>query len=518
MHFGQPSKMWGAAARNCAAYGLRQAGVRRRATISASTIRLFFMLAAVLPVWASAQGQADKLATNTNLNEIELDPKYGVGAWIWAAETRDQQLCRFWRGFEIPEGTRVAKADLRVTADDSYNLFLDGRELGRGGGWQDVTEYDLTSLLDPGLHTLAIEGFNDFKEAGVLVGLHVELTDGKTIDIPSDQNWKLVPNTEDRWVKRTRARANWPQATVVKVFGVPPWGKKFAIIKAPEIYPIVLQFWQTGWFQIMLLSLCAIVATMCLRLMGKLAMHSQAEQVVQRERARIARDIHDDLTAGLTQLVLLGEVAQSELPAGSEPRQHMSQVCEKARSLSRSMNEIIWAVNSQRDTSRDFVSYVCKYTETFLQPTAIRCRFDLEEDMPDTPCDLGVRRNLFLAVKEALHNAVRHSNATELVMRVRRQGAEVLVVVEDNGKGFDPVLADCAGNGLSNMMKRAAEAGGSFAIISQLGGGCRVEFIAPLAGRAPRPYNWLGQLRKRPASPVAKPRIPWPVGIPPDSR
>jgi signal transduction histidine kinase len=444
-----------------------------------------------------------------------LSSKYGVGVWIWTSETHDQQLCRFWRGFEIPERAKVVKARLRIAVDDSYSLFLDGREIGRGGGWHQLTEYDLTLLLEPGSHTLAIEAFNAFKQAGVLVGLRVELADGRSVEVVSDQNWKVAPNTDGRWEKRTRARANWPPATVMAVFGQAPWPGIPGVLKAPQIYPVVLQFWQAGWFQIALLSLCAFVVAVCLRLMGKVAIQSHAQQVVQRERARIARDIHDDLTAGLTQLVLMGEVARSTLPAGSEPRQRVDKLCEKARSLSRSMNEIIWVVNSQRDTLHAVASYICKYAETFLQTTSIRCRFDIEEEMSDLPCDMGMRRNLFLAVKEALNNAVQHSKATELVLSIHRQGQSVVVVMEDNGEGFDPALADQERNGLSSMRQRAAEAGGVCHVISRPGAGCRVEFVVPLVCATRLHPNLLSRFWKRraplPATPPSAPTVSTPT-------
>jgi signal transduction histidine kinase len=470
---------------------------------------ILYGLALLMGLHLMAESHAATPSENAPPNKALLDPKYGVGSWIWTAETHDQQLCRFWRSFEIPTGAKVVKARLRIAADDSYSLFLDGREIGRGGGWHTLTEYDMTLLLEPGLHTLGVEAFNTFKQAGVLAGLR------GTIEIASDQSWKVVPNTENRWVNRNRARGNWSPATVVAGFGLEPWPVKPAILKAPQIYPLVLEFWQTGWFQIMMLSLCAFVAAMCLRLMGKVAIQSNAQQVVQRERARIARDLHDDLTAGLTQLVLMGEVAQSTLPAGSEPRRRIDKVCEKARALSHSMNEIIWMVNSQRDSLHAFASYVCKYAETFLQPTPIRCRFNIEEAMPDLPCDMGMRRNLFLAVKEALNNAVRHSGATELVLDIHRQGLSIVVAMEDNGKGFDPSLADRERNGLSSMMQRATEAGGICSVISQPGAGCRVEFVVPLARTAPLHSNFLSRFWKRQAPLPARSHAPPTVSTPP---
>ena len=440
-------------------------------------LTLVFPAFAEKPTVAAGAGIA---ATNSMI----LDPAWKVGSWIWTTETYDQQLCRFWRTFEIPPDSVVEKARFRIAADNSYTLFLDGQELGRGSFWRDLMEYDLSALsLKPGVHVLAVEAFNDFGAAGILTGLQLDLADGKAIEVASDSTWRIVPNSKKGWEKMTQAPGNWPTAKIMQVFGGAPWDKKPYLFKATQLPHIAIRFWQTGWFQFASLSLCAIALVICIRLLGKLAVHVQSGQIMRRERARIARDLHDDLTSGLTQLVLLGEVARRELPEESQSHQQVSRVCEKARNLSRSLNEIIWMVNSQRDTLQDFASYLCKYAETFMRSTTIRCRFDLGGEIADLPFDLGMRRNLFLAVKEALNNVARHSGATEVTVRIQHQEMAVMVVIEDNGKGFVTAEADCDRNGLSNIMKRAADAGGTCSIKSQPGSGCRVEFIVPLARR-----------------------------------
>jgi signal transduction histidine kinase len=169
------------------------------------------------------------------------------------------------------------------------------------------------------------------------------------------------------------------------------------------------------------------------------------------------------------------------------------------------MNQVIWAINSERDTVRDFASYVCKYAETFLRPTAIRCRFDLEEEMPDFPCDLEVRRNVFLAVKEALHNAVRHSGAGELVLRIHSRKGGIVVMIEDNGKGFDPAREEQVGNGLSNMRKRAREAGAICQITSRPGAGCCVVLTVPMVRLTKSLAYWLERLWRGARSSESKP-------------
>jgi hypothetical protein len=73
-----------------------------------------------------------------------------LGQWMWDRETRDKQTCRFWKKFDIPKGSRVVNAQLRIAADNAYTLFLDGRELGRGSDWRTVSVYDLSWLVAPG--------------------------------------------------------------------------------------------------------------------------------------------------------------------------------------------------------------------------------------------------------------------------------------------------------------------------------------------------------------------------------
>ena len=221
----------------------------------------------------------------------------------------------------------------------------------------------------------------------------------------------------------------------------------------------------------------------CLWLLAQLSAQSKAQTFLQVERARIARDIHDDLGAQLTQLLLLGEVAQREQPEDSPARGQFTQICAGARELAHAMDEVVWAVNSRRDTVRDFTTYVCKYAQIFLNATNIRCRLDVEPEMPATAFDLPVRRNLFLAVKEALNNAAKHSQADELYLRIFRRDHRLSVIVEDNGRGFDPAQAGAGLNGLTNMAQRMNEIGGTCEMSSQPGGGCLVIFTVPLATR-----------------------------------
>lgn len=413
-----------------------------------------------------------------------LDPTWGVGSWIWAPKTYDKQTCRLWRAFRIPRGATVARAQLHIGVDNGYRLVLDGRDLGTGSDWRSITEYEIGLLLEPGLHVLAVEGFNDNREAGMLFGLRIELADGRLIMIPSDTSWRVAPADERGWDLKREAPAHWPKAVVVSPFlprnGLWEERRPTMTVKVPVLRPVELYFWQHGWFQAGLWVAIAVSVLFCLRLMGRLAVQSKAQELLNIERARIARDIHDELGARLTELALEGEVIQTELPAGAAVRPKLEALCEKARAASGAMDEVVWMVNSRRDTLRDFANYACRHAQRFLESSPIRCRLDVDGDLPEVVFELPVRRNLLLGVKEALNNAVKYSKAEELFLRIHRHGQTLRVIVEDDGVGFDLELADSVRNGLSNMMERMKDVGGRCQITTKPAAGCRVEFQVPL--------------------------------------
>ena len=137
-----------------------------------------------------------------------LDRGYGVGDWIWADTTQDRQECRFLRVIDVPAGSQVESALLRITADNFYRVYLDGHFIGQGSDWRVLTEYDITRLLSPGRrHVLAVDVVNDFDFGGLLAGLRLRLNDGREIEIPTDASWDLVPENASAWLRCLAAPA-----------------------------------------------------------------------------------------------------------------------------------------------------------------------------------------------------------------------------------------------------------------------------------------------------------------------
>jgi signal transduction histidine kinase/ligand-binding sensor domain-containing protein len=209
------------------------------------------------------------------------------------------------------------------------------------------------------------------------------------------------------------------------------------------------------------------------------ALHQK--ELIEHERARIARDLHDQLGANLTQVTLLGEMAEMDKNLPHEIEQHAQQICETARETTRSLDEIVWAVNPSNDTLEGLANYACKYAQDYFALANISFRAELPSDLPATPILPEVRHNIFLAFKEAVNNVVKHARATEARVKLQLETGKFILSVEDNGRGLGDISEKKLRNGLKNMRKRLADVRGEFAIFPGPNGGTIARLIVPLA-------------------------------------
>ena len=242
-------------------------------------------------------------------------------------------------------------------------------------------------------------------------------------------------------------------------------------------------FWQRAWF----LGLTGLagagllgggVRYVSVRKLRRKLERLEMLHAVEKERTRIARDIHDDLGAGLTQIALLGELAKREAASVPEMKQLAARITEKTGGLVRDMDEIVWAINPQNDSLPPLTAYLCHFAREFVSP--VRCRLDVMADLPAYPLASDLRHHLFLVVKEALNNVVKHAGASEIWLRISVRERVICLALEDNGRGFDTATPRAGGNGLRNMRRRLEEMGGTFELESQPGTGTRIRLTLPL--------------------------------------
>ena len=245
-------------------------------------------------------------------------------------------------------------------------------------------------------------------------------------------------------------------------------------------------FWQTWWFFGLMLavftaSVVAIVRYVSFRRLHERMKQLEQQAALEKERTRIARDMHDAVGAKLTRLSLLSEMAGSHSEMPSRLRDDVREISDTARETIRSFEEIVWTVNPRNDTLADLVHYLCRYAEDYFEGSHVQCVFDLPPEIPSIVLPAEMRQQVFLAAKEALNNVLKHANASRVRLQLATGADEFKIIIEDDGCGFDtgaPSKRPGGGNGLENMRERLRSIGGRLECHSQPGHGTRVIFNA----------------------------------------
>ncbi|MFM7245545.1 MAG: ATP-binding protein [Planctomycetaceae bacterium] len=203
------------------------------------------------------------------------------------------------------------------------------------------------------------------------------------------------------------------------------------------------------------------------------------ERELQGERERIARDIHDDLGAGLTQVAHLSAMAADHDQADADTRALFHRICTATTGLTRSLDEIVWAVNPANDSLDKLISYLAEFAQEFASAAGVACRLDLPQDVPHQVVPSRVRHNVCMLLKESLNNAVLHGAPSEVLVTMRVAGRTLRLTVLDDGQGFDSdsLATDASGrhSGIPTMRHRVGELGGMLTIESLPGSGTTVD-------------------------------------------
>lgn len=247
------------------------------------------------------------------------------------------------------------------------------------------------------------------------------------------------------------------------------------------------RLWERTWFRVTILvaSFClfggGLLLTVRRRYRHKLERLEQ-QQALERERTRIAQDLHDDLGAGLVEINFGSELAQDPALGTDEVREHTREIGARAREMVTALDEIVWAVNPKHDSVSSLATYFCQFAQHFLKATAVRCHLEVARDLPAAPLNAEQRHSLFLAFKEALSNVVQHSDATDLRLAIAAHDRTLTVTVSDNGRGLTPGPASerNGADGLGNMQRRLQQLGGCCELTSSPEQGTTVAFRVPL--------------------------------------
>ena len=243
-------------------------------------------------------------------------------------------------------------------------------------------------------------------------------------------------------------------------------------------------FWETRWFQgvagiVGLGALAGMVNLVARRRYKRRLAHLETRAAIERERLRISQDMHDEIGSILTRVSILSDVGQTETDGKTAPHQ-FERIGSHVRAAVVALDEIVWATNPVDDNLPRFAEYVGRFADECFENTTVRCWQEMPTDLPKLPLRADIRHNVFLAVKEALNNVLKHSGATEVWLRLKLTNSKVCLQIDDNGHGFAPDSAKPGGNGLGNMKSRLAECGGTMELATSPGQGVKIRLVFPM--------------------------------------
>jgi signal transduction histidine kinase/ligand-binding sensor domain-containing protein len=290
-----------------------------------------------------------------------------------------------------------------------------------------------------------------------------------------DDNWVDAPA---RQASYSRLTAGQYQFKVEASNGDGPWSQAPATL-AFTVSPFV---WQTWWFRAGVLALftsavIALVRYISFRRLRFKLQTLEQQAALDKERTRIARDLHDDLGCSLTRVALMLEMNEQASPAGPPANGKAQLFSPMVRQVVKSVDEIIWAISPRNDQLQYLLDYIVEFSVEFLHAANIRPHVDVPDHVAPQTISPEVRHNIFLVVKEALNNIARHAQAGEVRFRIAVTQEQLGIFIEDNGRGFEVAPDNTFADGLRNMRQRMEEIGGRLRIESKPGAGTRVALM-----------------------------------------
>ncbi|ATC63706.1 hypothetical protein CMV30_06920 [Nibricoccus aquaticus] len=247
-------------------------------------------------------------------------------------------------------------------------------------------------------------------------------------------------------------------------------------------FTVAAAWWQTLWFYLAATALVVAAIIFAVRRWSHRRLHNkllrlERDSALEQERARIAKNIHDDLGAGLTRISLLTQSAQK-----NEGEAQLDKIYRTVSDLTQSMDEIVWAVNPKNDDLESVANYIVEFAQSYLSDAGLRCRVLIPETLPARVITAQFRHHLFLTCKESLNNIVKHARATDVVIELDVRGDDLTLTITDNGIGLlTTTETPSRRNGLKNMRSRMESIGGSLALSAAEPRGTLVTLTARLS-------------------------------------
>lgn len=253
-------------------------------------------------------------------------------------------------------------------------------------------------------------------------------------------------------------------------------------------------WWQSRWFLLVVIALSIAVVASAARIWSvrkyKVRLRRlEEEHALERERARIARNLHDELGGSLTQIGLLADRLRRHRNM-EEIEKTLGSLVHRTQGLATDLESIVWTVSPQNNSWDRLAAFASRHARLFFEGTGIECRVEGTESVPALPLAVDAQHEVLAICKEAMNNTLKHSLASLFSLSFATTDHVVEIRIQDNGAGFEPSLKEHSErNGLHNMRSRAEEIGARIVIESSPGAGTLITLTVPICASTLPPFK-----------------------------
>lgn len=329
-----------------------------------------------------------------------------------------------------------------------------------------------------------------------------ELNPGSDISLPYNRNHLIIyftgityqnPSLVEYQYKLTTGNVQWTSTNnnFIEAASLSPGRYTFQLRARKQnsgwsepvdlVFTIHQPYWSMTWFKMLVAAFATALAFGIGFLFHRNKIRHETLQLekiqaLNKERLRIASDLHDDIGTGLTQISMIAEVAKRN--HGIE-KSVLEKITNLSHGLVDNMSEIIWTINSSNNSLKALTAYLTEYTLNFCESHQIKADINVEVPEEDVNLSAIIRRNIFLLLKESLTNTLKHAHATGISLDISYKNKFIEMSIKDNGKGYNMDEVNGRGNGLGNMKKRIREVNGDILCKSAPGEGTDLFFRIP---------------------------------------
>ena len=294
----------------------------------------------------------------------------------------------------------------------------------------------------------------------------ISFANSTTADTTATTYYKLDGADKD-WIKEGKA-------TTVNYTLLPPGRYDFKLkcndgSEKPVLQIVIkLPFWLSSWFIILCCAAFIAIAYFLHTLSVKRLM------AVEAIRQKVSRDLHDDIGSTLSTINILSTMAKSKLIEDPvKAGEYISKISDNSSRMMEAMDDIVWSINPLNDSMQRIFARMREFATEVLEAREVEVHFRFDEEANNLTLNMEQRRDIFLIFKEAINNIAKYAHATKVELQVTYKAPQLILLIKDNGKGFDVDKAD-NGNGLNNMQKRADKLKAIYHITSQPAAGTTI--------------------------------------------